>query len=171
MSVTARPAAWSRLNVFLHWTIVVLIVCQWIQGEFMADFWDATLEGEAPGQLATLLGYSHIVIGTLVLAAAAMRLVDRFTHGRPPLGADEPQWATMLAKATHVLLYALLFAMPILGLAAWFTGNDAIAGTHAFLWTPLLAVIALHVLGALVQHVWFRSPALKRMIPGIRHSA
>lgn len=171
MSATARPAAWSRLNVFLHWTIVVLIVCQWIQGEFMADFWDATLEGEAPGRLATLLGYSHIVIGTLVLIAAAIRLGDRFTHGRPPLDADEPQWAAMLARVTHVLLYALLFAMPILGLTAWFTGNDAIAGYHAFLWNPLLAVIALHVLGALTQHFWFRSPALKRMIPGIRHSA
>mgnify|MGYP005993838291 CR=1 FL=1 len=107
----------------------------------------------------------------LVLIAAAIRLADRFTHGRPPLDADEPQWAAMLARMTHVLLYALLFAMPILGLTAWFTGNDAIAGYHAFLWNPLLAVIALHVLGALTQHFWFRSPALKRMIPGIRHSA
>ncbi|NDW04772.1 cytochrome b [Jiella pacifica] len=170
MSASARPAAWSRLNVFLHWSIVVLIVCQWIQGEFMAEFWDATLEGEAVNQTTTVLGYSHIVIGTLILVAAAMRLIDRFTHGRPPLDADEAQWAVMLAKVTHFLLYALLFLMPVLGLVAWFTGNDDIAGYHAFLWNPLLAVIGLHVVGALAQHFWFRSPALKRMIPGIRHS-
>ena len=171
MSATARPAAWSRLNVFLHWSIVVLIIAQWIQGEFMADFWDATLEGKTVDQTTTVLGYSHIVIGTFILVSAALRLIDRFTHGRPPHVTEDPEWATMLAKVTHGLLYAVLFAMPILGLTAWFTGNDDIAGYHAFLWNPLLAIIALHIVGALAQHFWFHSPALKRMIPGLRHSA
>lgn len=171
MSATAHPAAWSRLNVFLHWTIVVLIICQWIEGEFMSHFWDATIDGKAADQTTVILGYSHIVIGTFILVAAALRLIDRFTHGRPPHDADEPQWASMLARVTHFLLYAILLVMPVLGLAAWFTGNDTIAGYHTFLWNPLLAIIALHIVGALTQHFWFRSPALKRMIPGLRHSA
>lgn len=162
---------WSRFNVFLHWAIVVLILGQWIEGEYMSHFWDATLEGEAVDQTAVILGYGHIVIGTLVLVAAVLRLIDRFVAGRPAHDADEPQWTILLGKTTHVLLYALLLLMPVLGLVAWFTGNDDIAGYHVFLWTPLLAIIALHVVGALAQHFWFRSPALKRMIPGLRHSA
>ena len=162
---------WSRFNVFLHWTIVVLILCQWIEGEYMSHFWDATLEGEAIDQISVILGYSHIVIGTLVLVAAVLRLIDRYVAGRPAHDAGEPQWAQLLAKTTHVLLYVILLLMPVLGLVAWFTGNDDIAGYHAFLWNPLLAIIALHVAGALAQHFWFRSPALKRMIPGLRHSA
>ncbi|MBO0904282.1 cytochrome b [Jiella sonneratiae] len=169
MPATPRPSHWSSLNVFLHWTIVVLLVCQWIEGEFMSDFWDATLEGRGVDQTTTVLGYGHIVIGTLVLVAAALRLVDRFVSGRPPHDAADPTWALGLAKVTHFLLYAVLLAMPLLGLAAWFTGNDALAGYHAFLWNPLLALVGLHVLGALAQHFWFRSPALKRMIPGLRH--
>lgn len=171
MSNTPRPATWSRLNVFLHWTIVVLVLCQWIEGEYMADFWDATLEGGSIGTTTAVLGYGHIVLGTLVLVAAALRLIDRYTHGRPPHDAQEPKWASLLARVTHFLLYTVLLVMPVLGLAAWFTGNDALAGYHAFLWNPLLALIGLHIVGALAQHFWFRSPALKRMLPGLRQSA
>ncbi|MBO0663465.1 cytochrome b/b6 domain-containing protein [Jiella sp. MQZ9-1] len=170
MLKTAPTTGWSRLNVFLHWTIVLLIIGQWIEGGFMSDVWDATLDGKITDQLTTTLGYSHIVIGSVILAATLIRLGDRFVVGRPPHNDEEPQWSTMLAKVTHFLLYALLIVMPVLGLLAWFTGNDTIAGYHAFLWTPLLVLAGLHILGALAQHFWFRSPALKRMIPGVRHS-
>ena len=171
MSLSPSRPHWTRLNVFLHWTIAVLIIGQWIEGEFMVDFWDGTLEGKALDQTTVLLGYSHIVLGTLVLVAAAVRLLDRFANGRPPHPEGEPSWASMLAKVTHGLLYAVLLVMPILGLAAWFTGNDDLAGYHTFLWNPLLALIGLHILGALAQHFWLKTGALKRMLPGVRHAS
>ncbi|RFC62006.1 cytochrome b [Fulvimarina endophytica] len=171
MSLDNSRTHWTRLNVFLHWTIVVLIIGQWIEGEFMVDFWDGTLEGHALDQLTVVLGYTHIVLGTLVLVAAAVRLLDRFVNGRPPHAEGEPTWALTLSKVTHVLLYAVLLVMPALGLAAWFTGNDDLAGYHTLLWNPLLALIGLHILGALAQHFWFKTGALKRMLPGIRHAS
>lgn len=171
MAATRDRSDWTALNVFLHWTIVVLIVAQWIEGEFMVEFWDGTLEGKALDQITILLGYTHIVFGTFVLVAAAIRLLDRFVNGRPPHPENEPTWATLLARLTHGLLYAVLLAMPILGLAAWFTGSDDLAGYHTFLWNPLLALIGLHVVGALAQHFWFRTGALKRMLPRMRHMA
>ncbi|MCK5933829.1 MAG: cytochrome b [Fulvimarina manganoxydans] len=171
MSINASRAHWTGLNVFLHWTIVVLVIGQWIEGEFMSTFWDGTLDGKTLDQTTVFLGYTHIVFGTLILVAAAVRLLDRIVNGRPPHPEGEPTWAAMLAKVTHVLLYAVLLVMPILGLAAWFTGNDELASYHATLWNPLLALIGLHVVGALAQHFWFKTGALKRMLPGVRHSA
>ena len=171
MPVSGHRTHWTSLSVFLHWSIVVFVIAQWIEGEFMADFWDGTLDGKALDQSTIILGYTHIVLGTLVLVAAAVRLLDRFVNGRPPHPENEPTWASILARVTHALLYAVLLGMPVLGIAAWFTGSDAIAGYHAFFWNPLLALIGLHIAGALAQHFWFRTGALRRMLPGVRHTA
>ncbi|MEN3792354.1 cytochrome b/b6 domain-containing protein [Fulvimarina sp. MAC3] len=171
MPASRNRSDWTSLNVFLHWSIVVLIIAQWIEGEWMSSLWNNVTEGQSIGTTGLVLGYTHIVCGTLVLVAAAVRLLDRFVNGRPPYSDSEPNWATVLAKVTHGLLYAVLLAMPALGLAAWFTGSDTIAGYHTFLWNPLLVLIGLHILGALAQQFWFKSGALKRMLPGIRQTS
>lgn len=169
MKAKSSPAGWSRLNVSLHWLIVVLIIVQYLESEFMVSLWDGTLEGKAVSSTTTILGWTHIVLGSTVLAAAVLRLIDRFLiHGRPPHADGDPTWAVWLAKVTHALIYTVLILMPILGLAAWFTGNDTLAGYHTFLWTPLLVLIGVHISGALAQHFVFRSDALRRMVPTMK---
>ena len=168
MSTTAARTGWSRLNISLHWAIVALIIAQWIEGDYMRGLWDGILDNKTISSTTNVLGYTHIVFGTLVLAAALVRLLDRFVNGRPAYSAKDPNWATLLAKITHVLLYAIIVVMPILGLAAWFTGNDDIAGYHTLLWNPLLIVAGLHICGALAQHFIFKSEALARMVPKLK---
>jgi len=44
-----------------------------------------------------------------------VRLVVRFNTRQPPLPADLPGWQVLSAKASHVLLYALMLILPLLG--------------------------------------------------------
>ena len=165
MSSTApRRANWSRLSVMLHWLIVVLIIVQFLDHESMVALWDHTIEAKPIDPSDTTFGWVHIIAGTMILAAAAIRLLDRVMRGRPPYSEREPHWATLFAKLTHFLIYAILLAMPAAGLVAWFTGNDDIAGIHTLFWTPLLILIGLHVAGALAQHFYFKTDALKRIV-------
>ena len=159
-----QPHGWSRLYVVLHWLVVLLVIAQFLDHEAMVALWDATLEGRGVPAATSTGGWIHIIAGTAILAATAIRLLDRSVNGRPPYPQGEPTWAGWLARITHFLLYGVLLLMPALGLAAWLTGDDAIAGYHTVLWTPLLVLVGLHVLGALVQHFVFRSEVLKRML-------
>lgn len=162
----ATPVAigWSRLNIWMHWLIVLLIIVQFLDHEYMVGLWRASRRGTEAGSDVTLFGWVHIVAGILILVFAAIRLVDRFTHGRPPYPAGEPAWTLWLAKITHFLIYAILVVMPILGLVAWFGGIGPAAEVHTFLWTPLLILVGIHVLGALAQHFYFRSDVLRRIV-------
>lgn len=157
------PQAWSRLQVVLHWLVVGLIVLQYVDAESMEALFDATFEGEHLSSLDSALGWTHIVAGSAILAAMMIRLIARAVKGRPRHDAREPHWTGLLASTTHALLYATLLAMPVLGLGAWITGNETFADLHTLLWTPLLVIVGLHVAGALAQHFWFRTDALRRM--------
>ena len=154
---------WSRLNVYLHWLIVALVVVQYIDHEWMVQMWDGEQQGSPVSQGIAYGGWLHIIAGSLILGAAFLRLIDRFWSGRPPHPDQVPNWSTWVAKITHFLIYAILLLMPSLGLLAWFTGDDTIAHYHTFFWTPLLILVALHIAGALMQHFYYRTDVLRRM--------
>lgn len=73
----------------------------------------------------------------------------------------------LLSKATHALIYLTLVAIPALGLAAWFTGDDTWADYHTLLWTPLMVLVGLHLAGVLWQQFVIKPDALHRMAPVI----
>lgn len=170
MSVSApRSQGWSTLNIVLHWAIVLLIVVQFIDHEWMVEMWRATRRGAVVDATTQTWGYGHIVAGSLILIAALARLWDRYTHGRPPYPAEEPNWASMLAKVTHGLIYTILILMPIAGLIAWFGMIGEAGEIHELMWTPLLVLTGLHVFGALAQQFWFKTSVLKRIfVPGMK---
>ena len=158
---------WTALNIWLHWLIVVLVAAQYlITAEGMEKMWDAAEKGATDTGGLLTLGNAHIVLGTVILVAALIRLWDRFAQGRPPLSDGAPNWAHLLAKITHFALYWILIAMPIGGLLAWFLQNEFFAEAHHFASEVLIWVIALHVLGALANHFWFKTDALRRIMPG-----
>ena len=160
------PTRWTKLNITLHWTVLGLLIAQFIDHEWMVDLFDQSRESIASTALTLFMGYGHMVIGALIFAAIATRLWDRFTHGRPPQPAGEPNWATNLAKITHFLLYAVLLSMPLAGAAAWFTGWETLGNAHGWAWTALLVLVSVHVVGAIANHFWFKTEVLKRMMPG-----
>ncbi|MEF2073742.1 cytochrome b [Consotaella aegiceratis] len=159
-------SGWSALNVWMHWLIVLLIVVQILDHEAMEEAWHAQMQGTAAtadGSYAWL----HVAVGILILAFALTRLADRFIRGRPPHPTGEPTWTLWLAKIVHFLLYTLLILMPISGMVAWFGGVGPAGFAHGTMWTILLVLIGLHVLGALAQHFVFKTNVLTRMFkPG-----
>ena len=166
MSDTAQAQGWTKLNIYLHWLVVVLIIAQYIDREWMHKLYEATVEGgESVSQTATIGGYAHIIGGTLILVASAIRLLDRFVHGKPPHPEAAPHWTAIVSSVTHFLLYAVLLAMPTFGLIAWLAGAEQFAHWHTFLWNPLLALIVLHIAGALVQQLHYKTGVINRMAP------
>ena len=57
----------------------------------------------------------HRPIGILILVLVAIRLVNRIIRPAPPLAAAMPPLLRFAAHASHVLLYALMFALPLIG--------------------------------------------------------
>jgi cytochrome b561 len=99
---SARFTAFSRL---LHWTMAVMVVAMLFIGI---------------GMVASLSDYHRLVsihkpLGILILILVAIRLLNRLFHPAPPLPAHMPSWQRFAAHASHVLLYALLFALPLVG--------------------------------------------------------
>jgi len=165
-TTTQAPNRWTRLNISLHWLVVVLIGVQYFIGEWMVAFFDGGLEGKSMEGSTVAFGYLHMTIGVSILLAASLRLWDRFAHGRPAPSENEPNWAVALARVSHFALYLFLLAMPIAGLTAWLLGNEWVGDQHILASNILLGIIALHVAGALANHFWFKTNALRNMMPG-----
>ncbi len=163
MATQARKG-YSRLQIGLHWIIALLIGVQFLYHDPMEEAWDAVRDGLAvPAELS--FGVTvHTVVGVSVLVLALLRLTARFTRGAPALPADEPAPLRLAAGATHVVLYVLMIAVPLGGLAAWAGGVAPAAGIHGLAANVLFLLVALHILGALYQRFVLKSDVLTRMV-------
>src|ERR1700687_936223 len=92
---------------FLHWTILVLLIVQFIAA------WTMPYMGRDT-QPETLINL-HFSVGVLILSLAVVRLGWRLTHPEPPPLDGLPPWQVQSARVVHWLLYLLLFMIPILG--------------------------------------------------------
>jgi len=85
-----------------------LIVGMLAVGKYMVG-----LENDHP--LRFPLIQSHKTFGVLILLLAVLRLLWRLTHKAPPHPAQAPRWEKRLAGTSHLILYALLFLAPLSG--------------------------------------------------------
>jgi len=88
----------------LHWTMAVMILAMLFIGV---------------GMVASLSDYHWLVsihkpLGIL-LVLVAIRLVNRLLNPAPSLPEGMPAWQRFVAHASHVVLYALMFALPLVG--------------------------------------------------------
>lgn len=157
-------AGYSRLQITLHWLVVILVIFQFVAHDGMEHVWDAYERGREIGSGDVPLAYAHIAAGAAILMLALWRLWLRMTVGAPGLPDSHPAIVRLAAVATHWALYALLILTPLSGSAAWFLGVDAAGDAHKVLKTLLLFVAVLHVVGALVEHFVLRSDVMKRML-------
>lgn len=155
------PKGYSARQIRLHWMVAVLIVLQFVLHEPIAEAWEGVEEGRSPA--FNWLVFSHIVGGVLVLIFALWRLVLRQTRGVPPPPEAEPAPLRMAAHLGHLALYALMIAMPLSGMAAWFGGIEAAAEGHELLKVALLALVAVHVVAALWHQFWLKDGLMLRM--------
>lgn len=94
------------LQRLLHWVMAVCILAMLFIGVGM--------ESTVMPKYLTLVSI-HKPLGTIILVLALIRLALRLRYGAPALPADLPQPMKLAAVASHYALYALMFAMPLLG--------------------------------------------------------
>jgi cytochrome b561 len=179
MALWNTTRRWGAVAQLLHWLIVVLIVVQ-VTLALMAD--DLPL-----GMKKLALLARHKSVGITILMLAILRLAWRWFNPTPQLPPTLRSWEQTLARLTHFLLYALLFAMPLSGWlmssargfpVSWFgyfqlpdlvpknhALYEALVTTHDSLAWVLGAVVALHVAAALKHHFMLRDDVLRRMLP------
>ncbi|HEX7819821.1 MAG TPA: cytochrome b [Sphingobium sp.] len=99
---------YSGIAITLHWLIAFLII--FAVGLNWA--WDG---GVIPDEKVRYAINWHKSIGILVLGLAIMRLLWRATHRPPAMPSGFRRWEVRLSGLTHVLLYLVMFAMPLSG--------------------------------------------------------
>jgi cytochrome b561 len=170
---------WGSVQIGLHWTIAALILLVQVPAGI-------TMVWSSPGALQNFLYNVHKNVGLIIFLLACFRLAWRWRHPVPQLPADLPPWQATAARATHALLYALLFLLPITGflytamggfpvrflmvwdLAKLVPVNKPVAEVfkivHIGLTFLLCATAALHVAGALQHHLVRKDGILQRML-------
>jgi len=166
----------------LHWTSALIIL-----GLIGLGLYMTSLE-PSPGVLKYY--FWHKSFGMVVLLLVALRVLWRATNIRPGSLPTHKSWEKTLAHLVHFLLYVAMISMPLSGwimssakgypvsVFGWFT-LPAIVGKNPTLadWAvtyheiaayTLIAIIGLHMAGALKHHVIDKDNTLRRMIPFVR---
>ena len=164
---------YTTTAVILHWLIAAVVVGQFAWGWAMQE-----IPKSPPGLRADAFNW-HKSVGLCLLALMLFRLGWRIAHPAPPL-LPMPAWQAWLARTTHAALYAALILMPVAGypvkwfgitLPDWGTKSpalkDAMSAIHLATSWVLLALVALHVAGAL-RHVSRGERIMTRMSLGRR---
>jgi len=166
----------------LHWLIAALIVVMFGLGWYM--------EPLPLGPRKFELYQIHKSLGLTILALAVLRLAWRLFNPAPPLPAHMQPWERRAAHTSHLLLYTMLFAQPLIGflqsnaanfpivvwdvvpMPALLSPDEALAdqllALHRLNSNLLLALVLLHVAAALRHHFWLKDDVLRRILPGAR---
>lgn len=172
-------ATWARSVQLLHWLGALLIVSVAVIGLVMVDL-------ERGTDLRKTMFALHKSIGITVLALAIVRIALRMATRTPdPLAG--PAWQLRAARASHLLLYTLLCAVPLSGWLLnsvagqplpWFGLVDLpslaakngdlrkpVDTAHVVLFRSLASLVCMHTAAALHHHVFRRDETLRRMLP------
>ncbi len=179
VSFAPDPGPW-RYSVaarVLHWAIALLIVFTTALG------WRMLFIEKEPG--ADQWFDLHRSIGLTIFTLVAARIVWRLAHAPEPLPDDVPRWQARLASVVHGLLYLLMVAIPVTGYlgaahtkadVTWFNRivvprwtppdhdlAEQLFSVHGTLVWVLVALVALHVAGALKHWLVDKDGVFERM--------
>ncbi|NKJ35354.1 MULTISPECIES: cytochrome b [Rhizobium] len=164
-------SAYSVPQRLLHWLVALLVFFNLLFPDGMNAWRHLVHRGQTPSPGDIASANIHAYAGIAVLLLAIVRLAVRFSSDAPEKPNGQPAFLHHIAHVTHVLLYVLIFAMPVSGIAAYYLGVDTAGSVHGGLMKMLLwIVVVLHIFGALVQHFYFRSDVLRRMTIGESNS-
>ena len=153
-------------HMMLHWAIAVLVAVQIIFADAMGAAFDAKLENVTMGSGWTAGAIFHALLGASIGVLMIWRLGLRLTTDIPPPPQGASSLIQTISRATHWLFYVILIGMPIAGALAWFIPSETLAEVHDVTGKVLLALIALHIAGALYHHfVAGEKQVLRRMLP------
>ena len=176
-----KPLASPRYTAVargFHWLLGLLLLGSFCFGIYMADL---------PFSPARIKLFNwHKWAGITILALSSLRLLWRLTH-TPPAPPPMPTWQQSVFRGTHLLMYILFFAIPLVGwayssatgfqvvyfgvlpLPDW-VGKDAdlakqLKTLHGLLAYALASLVVLHVAAALKHQFIDKDSLLTRMKP------
>jgi cytochrome b561 len=163
----------------IHWLTAVFVAAGWLLGTFIDDF-------SRPVHAAMLV--VHMALGQYVIALLVVRAAWRLIDPPPPPEKTRlGRLQEMAATVTHYLMYALLLAVPCLGIivqltrgnmlpivglwdvaSPWAANRTLARGAlrvHEYVANTLVALAGLHAAAALMHHWVLGGRTLVRMLP------
>jgi cytochrome b561 len=179
MLIKNTTTQYGLVAILFHWLMALLVVLMLCLGLYMVTL---------PIGVTKLKLYGwHKQIGALILGLVFLRLFWRFVNIVPIFPAHMPNWQRFAARSVHGLLYFFLFALPLTGwllssaagLSVSFFGlfllpdlispdenlRHLLTTMHNCLAFTLIAVLFLHIAGALQHHFIDKDDILLRMLP------
>jgi cytochrome b561 len=169
---------YTATAIALHWLLAALIATSFGVGLWMSGL------PISPTRLRVVNW--HKWAGATILGLTTLRLAWRLTHPPPP-DLPAPSWQLRAAHATHALIYALCFAVPLVGWAYSSAAGfplvvygvlplpdfvpkdralaEAIKPWHGALAWTLASLVAVHVAAAAKHRFVDRDRVLARMLP------
>jgi cytochrome b561 len=177
-----HSANYTRTAIALHWLVAFALVATFSVGFYMHDL---------PLSPIKLKIYSwHKWAGVTIFLLACFRLGWRFTHRPPGPPSGMPAWQHTAAEVVHLLIYVLMFAIPLSG---WLMSSakgfqtvyfgilpipdllakdkelgDLLSFVHKMLNFTLAGVVVAHAGAAFKHHFIDRDDVLTRMLPFLR---
>lgn len=178
-AAVGAPRSYDGVYKTLHWMVVGLVAIQY--------FTKLVPPNAFAGASEHALNAWHLAVGPTILLLMLLRFGWRLTHRPPPPPDDLAPALRVLSRATHWAFYVLLTAVPVLGWIAasgfgarpWLLGliplpplaaqskslGEFVGGVHGVLALALLALIALHVGGALYHALLRQDGVFQRILP------
>lgn len=190
MALRTTKLQWGAVTRLLHWTVALLVI-----GMIAAGLYAVSLDTSTPAgdQAFFAVIDLHKSFGLVVLMLMAVRVVWRLSEQALVWLPTTPLWEKVLAYSSQALIYIGLFVMPVSGFL-WATafgepmrlfgfklpgiihlkGPAATLAKHVHVITAfvLIAIVSLHIAGALKNHFINRNDVLRNMLGlPLRHPA
>lgn len=163
----------------LHWLMAVLIITMLFVGVGMVS---------TVSRLHSTLIAVHRPLGIALLVLVIVRALVRLANGAPPLPLDLPAWQRTAAHASHLVLYVLMAAMPLIGWSMLSAGGYPVVmvggvhlppiaphnvtlyawlrAAHTWFALALFATVLMHLGAALFHALIRRDGVLASMLRG-----
>lgn len=187
--MSAQSERYTSVAITLHWVIALAIVGMIFGGWYMTDLPDG-----APGQY--FLYQMHKSVGITILLLTIARIIWRGMNPPPALPDDMNGLEKTASHLVHLGFYGLMILLPLTGwlyssvsvkldvptvlyfMVSWpdvpfveGLKTEAASGVVNFIHSKLawvtLALLALHVAGAVKHELSAEEGVLKRMLPGL----
>lgn len=179
-STTTR---YSKFSITMHWLMFLLIVAVYAT----INLHEAFPKGSDAREFLKSL---HFILGLGVLSLVFIRIAGRMVSVAPMIKPELSIWQKKTSKITHVLLYAFMISMPIIGwltlsaagktipvygftLPSLIAQNKELASSleeiHENIGTLGYFLIAIHTAAALFHHYIKRDNTLIRMLPKFKN--
>ena len=178
--VKKHPNSYSSGSKFFHWLIALIVILMLVGSFFLEDL---------PKEYIGSAFMMHKSFGITVLFLMLLRLFWLGISGKVPLPATVPRWERVVSHFVQYALYLFLILMPLSGWIMSVAANKipyyfglfhfSLPGiepskdlavlmkqTHNIMAWIIIALVVLHIAGAIKHHFIDKDEVLRRMLPG-----